>query len=66
MKGYLNPNQYAVDRVNKIKKNSSKDIESKDKKEKDNLRSKKSNKEIFKTKSEEQAWKDVLKKDRSQ
>ena len=62
MKTYQNPQPQAVESANKIRNKPSNLAGSKNKNG-ENL--KKSNKEIFKNESEEQAWKDALKKDKS-
>lgn len=57
MKTYQNPQPQAVERINKLKE---KPQEHPPKMQ--HYKTKKSNKEIFKTESEEQAWRDVLEK----
>ncbi|KTD04113.1 hypothetical protein OQJ19_08865 [Fluoribacter gormanii] len=63
MKIYLNPQPHAVERVNKVRnKPGSMPMPRHNKVEED--LSEMSDTEIFKTESEEQAWRDVLKKDK--
>ncbi|MBA2655763.1 MAG: hypothetical protein H0U70_02120 [Tatlockia sp.] len=62
MKTYLNPQPYAVKRANKIEKHSEDSMPLPEEKIPKSL-VQKSDKEIYETESEEQAWKDVLKKD---
>ncbi|MBA2652051.1 MAG: hypothetical protein H0U73_07290 [Tatlockia sp.] len=63
MKTYLNPQPYAVKRVNKIEKTASDLAPVKPEKDPKSLEET-SDKEIYETESEEQAWRDVLKKDK--
>lgn len=64
MKIYLNPQPHAVKRINKVRnKPSSMPVPRHEKATKD--LSEKSDTEIFATESEEQAWRDVLKKDKT-
>ncbi|KTD08506.1 hypothetical protein [Legionella jamestowniensis] len=62
MKIYQSPQPYAVEQANKPQKKPSNLAGSKHKKE--NETEKKSNKEIYKNKGEEQAWQEVLEKDK--
>ncbi|KTC91157.1 hypothetical protein OQJ18_14050 [Fluoribacter dumoffii] len=63
MKIYLNPQPHAVERINKIQNKPGMPFPRHTKVEAD-LREK-SDKEIFETESEEQAWRDSLEKDKS-
>lgn len=64
MKSYQSPQPFGVERINKNQKTQSNLAGSKHKKNNDpNLN--KSNKEIFVTESEEQAWRDALKEDKA-
>lgn len=63
MKTYLNPQPYAVEEANKPRKKTSNLAGSKHKKI--NKTKEESNKDIFKNKGEEQAWQEVLDKDKS-
>ena len=60
MKSYTNPQPQAVERINKIQEKQVK--KDKPHTKRDYITSKNTNKEIFKNESEEQAWKDALKK----
>ncbi|WP_454782205.1 hypothetical protein [Legionella sp. WA2022007384] len=64
MKNYLNPHPHAVERVNKVRNKPGGMPVPKHKKVAKDL-SEKSDTEIFATQSEEQAWKESLKKDKN-
>ncbi len=64
MKIYLNPQPHAVERINKVRSKPSSMPGQKHEKRVDDL-SEKSDTEIFETESEEQAWRDVLEKDKT-
>lgn len=63
MKSHLNPQPYAVERSNNPKTPPS-NLEGSKKKNIEKHSGDKSNKEIFKQKSEEQAWREVLQKNK--
>lgn len=62
MKTYINPQPHAVERVNKMK--NQKKPTTKNEKKIENTGSEKSDKEIFQTNAEEQAWEKSLNKNK--
>ncbi|KTC81337.1 hypothetical protein [Legionella brunensis] len=65
MKIYQNPQPQAVEKINKIQAKPSNLAGSKHMGDRENLNTKRTDKEIFLTESEEMAWRDSLEKDKS-
>ncbi|ARB92977.1 hypothetical protein A6J40_12655 [Legionella longbeachae] len=65
MKTYQNPQPYAVDRINKIQNKPTHIETTKHEIKTENSIFEESDTEIFLNESEEQAWRDVLEKDKS-